>query len=392
MTNAESDLGPAAMVLGLDSHGLAVARALADAGVPVYALERDMSLPGVRSNRVRRVFPVQSFAAEHLVPALLEARRILARHTKPALLAINDRHVAKIAAHLRELQPAYGIAWAEKASQLVQLQNKIALQTVCELQGLHYPRSVTFSAVQDHALAADLRYPLILKPSRPLSSFKTLLAQDAAELKIHLETHPHDLPILCQEYVPGDDRQIYFGALMLNRGQVVGALAGRKIESYPPARGQTTIAETVDAPEVLQLTEQFFAGMGLTGPVSLELKRDPQGRYWVIEPTVGRTDFWAKLCIEAGFNQPLMEYQLATGQAVSSLDELRPSVWYDTERDPLAYLRLCWACKTLRPHGKAHAFTYLARADSAPLRAAVLNVMTRRFRQLCLSSRAKSRG
>lgn len=364
--NAATDTGPAAMVLGLDSHGLAVARALADAGVTVYALEQNLSLPGVHTNRVRRVFTVQSFAAEHLIPALLEARQALAKHSQMALLAVNDRHVAKIAAHLSQLQPAYCIAWAEKASQLVKLQNKIALQAVCEQQGLLYPRSVTFTDAQDHAMAAGLRYPLILKPSRPLSSFKTLLAQDAHELAAQLQAHAHDLPILCQEYVAGDDRQIYFGALMLNRGQVVGALAGRKIESYPPARGQTTIAETVDAPEVLQLTEQFFAGLELTGPVSLELKRDPEGRYWVIEPTVGRTDFWAELCISAGFNQPFAEFRLALGLNPQPQTTPVQTLWFDSERDPLAYPAQCWSGRSLRPMGAKLAFPYFGHGDWRP--------------------------
>lgn len=380
--------GAAAVVLGLDSHGLAVARALADGGVTVYALEKDLNQPGVLSNRVRRVFPVQDYAAEHLIPDLLAARQALSQHAKVALLAINDRQVEAIARHLPELQSAYCIAWADLAAQILMLQDKNELQAVCERQGLLYPRSVTFHTVDDSAMAAGMHYPLIIKPVRPLSSFKTLLARDADELRLHLKAYGHDLPILCQEYVPGDDRQIYFGALMLDRGRVTGALAGRKIASYPPARGQTTIAETVDEPEVLRLTEQFFAGLGLSGPVSLELKRGPDGRYWVIEPTVGRTDFWAELCISAGFNQPLMEYQLAIGQPLQAPPALADRLWFDTERDPMAWLALSRSAKSLRPMGKKPAFPYFGHRDGRPAMRSVRKLTRLAFQRLIGASAA----
>ena len=188
------------------------------------------------------------------------------------------------------------------------------------------------------------------------------------------------MPILAQEYIPGGDSSIYFGALILDRGRVVHGMAGQKIKSYPPARGQTTIAQTVDAPEVLRMTEQFFSGAGLSGPVSLELKRDPEGRYWVIEPTVGRTDFWVELCIGAGFNQPLMEWQLAAGLPVTPAGPAVHCVWYDTERDPTAWARLCWQEKTGRPRGARQLFPYLGHADWLTVARALRNVGRSRLR------------
>jgi predicted ATP-grasp superfamily ATP-dependent carboligase len=371
---------PAALVLGLDSHGLAVARALADAGVTVYSLKRDLGLPGALTNRVRGLFLVKDFTAAHLVPALERVRAELSAHDAVVLLANNDRQVEAIAQHLPELLPLYHIVWADQAPLILQLQKKNELEAVSLRQGLDYPRSVLYEhadAAQGPAAAHTLRLPVILKPVRPLSSFKTLLLQRPDELGPALQQYAHDLPILGQEYVAGGDEAIYFGALMLDRGRVLHGMAGRKIASHPPARGQTTIAETVHAPDVLRLTEQFFAGMGLSGPVSLELKRDPAGRHWVIEPTVGRTDFWVELCIGAGFNQPLMEYQLALGLPVTPPAPQRHCVWYDTERDPLAWLRLCWQERTLRPRGGRQMFTYWRGDDVRPLWSALRRLMSK---------------
>jgi predicted ATP-grasp superfamily ATP-dependent carboligase len=375
-------------VLGLDSHGLAVARALADGGVTTYAVRKHPPLPGAATNRVRATFavPRDEFMRfdDTIVPRLLAVRQQLAAHERVALIAINDRQVATIGRHLDALRPAFDIAWADSAATVLRLQQKSELEAFSRAQGLEYPQSALCEQPEPTAQALALRYPVILKPVRPLSSFKTLLVRDAAELGAALRQQAHDLPILAQEYIAGGDSSLYFGALMLDRGRVVHGMAGRKVASFPPARGQTTIAQTCSGPEateVLRQTERFFAGTGLSGPVSLELKRGPDGRWWVIEPTVGRTDFWAELCIGAGFSQPLLEFQLACGLPMQPPGPLQPCVWYDTERDPLAWVRLAWREGTLRPLAAGQRFPYAGHRDLRPLTRAVAAQVSRRTTQ-----------
>ena len=385
---AQPESPPVALVLGLDSHGLAVARALAEAGVVVYALEPNPATPGAVSNRVRRCFGLQDFSEPNLLAALRRVRKQLQEHPRVVLLAINDRQVTAVSHHLDELQSLYLISWAEQAPTILKLQRKDELEAFSIAQGLRYPKSALFVDTQPPAAGHGLQFPVILKPVQPLSSFKTLIAQDDAQLLQHLDQHRGALPILAQEYVPGGDTSIYFGALMLDRGRVLHGMAGRKIMSHPPARGQTTIAETVDAPDVIELTEQFFRGTQLSGPVSLELKRDPQGRYWVIEPTVGRTDFWAELCIGAGFNQPLIEFELAAGLPPTPARAMTPCVWYDTERDPLAWLRLSWAEKTPKPRQAQQRFPYHGHGDLRPLLRALKRLAQGRLNNLWSRHRA----
>lgn len=382
MPPKNTNAGAVALVLGLDSHGLAVVRALDDAGVTVYAVENDATPPGVATRNVAKTFYANHFDEMQLLQALPKIRHKLSAHSEVVLVAINDRQVEIIGKHMEQLQPLYKIAWSHCAATVLDLQRKDSLEKRSLKQGLNYPRSAVFSQSDQTQDTTTFHYPTIIKPVRPLSSFKTLLARDHDELLQLIQAHPQDLPILCQEYIEGDDQQIFFGALLLDHGKVIHGLAGRKIASYPPARGQTTIAETTENAEVLRLTEQFFYGLALSGPVSLELKRDPKGRYWVIEPTVGRTDFWAELCISAGFNQPLMEFQLATKQTVISPQyPMREFVWYDTERDPLAYIRLCWTEKSIRPRGKQQAFPYYRLRDWRVFAKAVINLFRNLMRR-----------
>ncbi|MCK7493607.1 MAG: hypothetical protein MZW92_21430 [Comamonadaceae bacterium] len=178
---------PAALVLGLDSHGLAIARALAESGVCVYAVEKDLSLPGASSRHPHRVFRVDSFDATDLIPGLVAIRHELAAHDRVSLLAVNDRQVEAIARQRDTVLAHYAVAWADRSDTILRLQRKSELEAVCRQQGLRYPRSVVFDSADQSGAAAGFRFPMILKPVRPLSSFKTLIARDADELARHLQ-------------------------------------------------------------------------------------------------------------------------------------------------------------------------------------------------------------
>lgn len=360
----------AALVIGMDSHGLAVARALAVKGVPVYSIERDPGLPGVASRHLRRNFPVPDFTEEHLLPALREVRAQLREHPRVVLFPMNDRQVGLIARHIDELAGLYRISWAHAAADVLRLQRKDMLERASHDAGLLYPRSVVLGELADLDQAKGMHFPLILKPVQPLSSFKVKIVDSLDEARAFVAAKQADMPLLCQEYIAGGDDALYFGELLLDRGKPVFGMTGRKVLSHPPGQGQATAAETHEDAEVLRLTEQFFAGTLLSGPAALELKRDPQGRHWVIEPTIGRTEFLVELCIAAGFNQPWMEFQLALGQAVDRPGPLIGRVWYDTERDPLVYLKSCLAGLGLRPRGKAPVFPYLGHGDGSPVQVA----------------------
>lgn len=373
--SATAPQSSAALVLGLDSHGLAVVRALARAGVAVYALEHDAALPGVRSWCPRQVFLRPNPDLDRLYDDLVDVRHALAHHDTVSLLAMNDRQVGALAGSLARLRPLYRLAWADAADEVLRLQRKDRLMQHCARRGLRSPASELVVAPAALHAAKRLAFPVIAKPVHPLSGFKTVLAHRFEDLQQQLASHGDSFPVVVQEYVPGDDRQIFFAALMLDRGRVVASLCGRKLASFPPARGQTTAAETVHMPEVQALAQRFFADSRISGPVSLEVKRDPEGRFWVIEPTVGRTDFWVGLCIRAGFNLPLLEHQVACGLRPADLPAWRPAQWYDSERDPLALLKFVW--KARRGLAARRCYSFADLRDWPPMVAALPRLFER---------------
>ncbi|MDX1538472.1 hypothetical protein [Arsukibacterium sp.] len=367
----------AALVIGVCSHGLSVIRSLHANGVTVFAIEKSTDIPGVKTNTISQLFQVKDFSAEELLISLPQIRKSLSQWNEIVLFATNDNHVKFICDFFPQLTTYFKISWAEQREMVGQLIDKRNLEHFSKAAGLNYPKSAIINqSSQKDTVLSDFRYPVIIKPAKPLSSFKTQIARSHEEVNKLTEKFAADLPFVAQEYIEGGDQTLYFCALTLEAGALVQSMVGQKISSFPPARGQTTIAQTSENHEVTDFTLRFFAQFKLSGPVSLEMKKAPDNTYWVIEPTVGRTDFWSELCIKAGFHQPYQEFLIALGQKAST-QSLTGAVWFDCERAPLNYFKACRAKKTFKPFGKPPAFTYFRLGDLKPFFAACLLLLKR---------------
>lgn len=364
MTDLQFDVPPA-VVVGICGHGLAMVRALHGAGVPVVAIEANPALPGVRT-RLARVIMVPSIHGDALVDALQALAARIVAPARPVLFLTNDSMVRTLGQCWPLLEGRYALSWADARDRLVPLLDKPALEARCQASGVQYPQTFVLGSASDvDAAAAAIGFPMIAKPARPLSSFKTALPADAAALHELTARHQQDLPFLVQRYIPGDDTRIHFSAMYLDRGVPLARFDGHKLRSRP--MGHTSIAEPLVDDAVHQQTLRFFEGLGLSGPVSLELKRDTDNSLWVIEPTIGRTDFWVGLCIANGVNLPLVEYLHQTGQAVPPQQQRDERLWFNEDRDPFGRW---WV--NARPRkamrGRDSSFVYLHRVDPGPAR------------------------
>ncbi len=364
-----------AVVVGLCSHGLATVRALARHGVQVHALEANQDLPGFRT-RLARVHLVPDINGPGLVSSLLEIRRLIGGVKRPVLFLINDNMVREYAAGSDALEEKYALSWDHARQTIRSLLHKDAIEKRCLEVGLPYPKSRILESFSQAHDSTGLDYPLIVKPVRPLSRFKVKLAGNRRELSEIVQNYASELPFLIQEYVPGDDRSLFFSALYLDKGKVLARFEGRKLRSYPPARGGTTAAEPFAHQQAHEAACAFFSGLELSGPVSLEFKADTTGQLYVIEPTVGRTDFWVGCCIANGVNLPYLEYCHQVGHPLPSTEQARRSLWFHTELDPLA--PLAWK-KQARDMGLLYrgTFSYFARDDWKPWRLAAFKTSLR---------------
>lgn len=359
---------PCAVVVGLCAHGLTIARSLHKAGIRVIGLEANVGLPGVRT-RCAEVRIIPDINGRGLVDSLVGMAAAIGCTQRPVLFLTNDRMTETIGAHAASLASAYRLSWLSSREAILPLLRKDCIESRCSETGLNYPR--TRLVLNPDALTTetgDLRFPLIVKPTKPISAFKTIVADSLESLSLARAQVAQSLPVIVQEFVPGDDRSIRFGALYLKDGEILVRFEGRKLRSRP--MGHTTIAISAPDDHIHELTAQFFKGLRLSGPVSLELKHGPDGKQWVIEPTVGRTDFWVGLCIANNVDLPLIEYESETSDRRISSMQKDTHIWINGERDPgaVAWL-LAYAPGTL--FGRRLRGVYADGRDFRPFMAAL---------------------
>lgn len=364
---------PPAIVVGACGHGLALVRGLQQQRINVLLLEANLQQPGART-RLAELLPIADINGPALIDALLALRPRILCPGVPVLFLTNDTMVRTVGQHWDRLASSYRLSWADSRQALLPLLEKSVLEERCRATGLSYPKTFVLQSAQDvDAALAEIPFPIIVKPARPLSRFKTSQPADRQQLLELVQRFGGDLPFLVQQFIPGDDRSIHFSALYLADGQVLARFDGHKLRSRP--LGHTSIAESLPDEAVYQQTCRFFAGLGLSGPVSLELKKDGKGGIWVIEPTVGRTDFWVGLCIANGVNLPAIEYAHQTGWAQPAPAQSDETIWFNEDRDPFGALWLRWR-SGVAIRGRGASRLYLGHdADPGPAQ-----VFKRRFR------------
>jgi D-aspartate ligase len=326
---------PAAVVVGLCAHGLAVARSLGRNGVEVHALEANDTLPGT-ATRHAVLHSARDVNGAGLIDALLELRpRLGNRAGSPVLFLTNDNMVSVVADAWPRLADHYRLSWSHCRETIAGLVLKSSLRAHCHRAGLPYPGTWQLDCPGEAVkLAPQLRFPVIAKPVRPLRGFKVRVLHSGADVERLAHEFPTDFPVLIQDWIPGEESRLAFCALYLDRGRVVARFDGRKLRERP--MGHTTVAEPEPDPAAFDAALRFFDGLHLSGPVSLELKRDTGGTPWVIEPTVGRTDFWLGCCIANGVDLPYLEYRHQAGLAMPRTRQRHRYVWVNAERDPLS--------------------------------------------------------
>ncbi|WP_020679656.1 GNAT family N-acetyltransferase [Marinobacterium rhizophilum] len=358
---------PCALVIGLCSHGLAIARSLQRLGIEVHAFEANSAIPGALTNSAH-IHYVENIKDNSLVDDLLAFRQRIPASRDIVLFPSNDNNVRIIASNIDRLRGDFILSWEGCVDQVQKYLLKSNIEGRCREVGLNYPASVVLETGDDlTSQVASLKPPFIIKPANPQSGFKAIKCTSVTELDAVVEHFSGDYPFLVQEWVSGTDKDLYFCALYLDNGLPLVSFEGNKLASYPPALGQTTVAVSVDMPELRELTTTFFDGLGLCGPVSLEFKRDEAGRYWIIEPTVGRTDFWIGLCIRAGCDLPAIEYLASTGQAVpASTSDYTPTIWFDSERDAFGPIKYLGRFVPGRSDAKRPVFSFFSWRDLKP--------------------------
>ncbi len=316
-----------AVVVGLTPTALGLVRSVAPYCSQVIALESNMDEPGIgtRMCKVRMVPSLQDHAA--LLDQLVALAATMP--ARPVLFLTTDEHVLWAAGPARAVLEAHYHLLLPPAPVCEDLMFKERFLALAAREGWPVPKGgfLPVDGLTDAIRREGLRFPVILKPSiktsawerRGLSKAYIVQTPDEAQAVVRLAQGAVD-HLLAQEYLEGADDQVNFCLYLAVPGLEPLAFSGRKLLQWPPLRGSTAVCEPVDAPELETFTREMFGRLGVQGFASLEVKYGADGKFVIIEPTIGRVDLQSPVAALNGMNMPLVAYLGALGRP----EEARP--------------------------------------------------------------------
>ena len=331
------------MVVGGSANALGVLRSLSHCDLHLLC---DNSNAPAWSSRFGQKYRSNDTKAPSVVDELLALGKKFGA-VKPVLLLTEEKTVVHVSAAREQLKSYYRFLFCAP-SMLLALQSKSGFQQLANQVGAAIPQGRILTQLADLDLIHDLNYPCVFKPLEQNEAYskqfkKAYKVNSAEEVASLYPAISQVMPqMIVQEWLEGADSDIYFCLAYLNaEGQLVSSFTGRKIRSWPLQVGGTAscTAAPEAATELTEKTLQFCQAIGYVGQIGMEFKFDAKrGGFFMIEPTVGRTDYQHEIATLSGQNvlakivQSLTDNSDPTPKNFSP-HETKKVVWYDEIAD-----------------------------------------------------------
>ena len=337
------------IVLGGGANGLVAVRSLAQAGFsPIIVVDTYYDVAAATRYAQRHL--VTTFDGEAFIDEMLRLRKglphggvLINADDRPLLTLSRYRH--RLASYFKFQLPSHEL--------LSSLTLKEPFYQLAQRGGFPVPRTLLLHNRSDLGLLRDLRPPLCVKPNGRSAAYDDSF-QKAYRVESHAEAH-----VLCervldaigqvivQEWIEGPNNSIYFSLCYMGQPAAV-SFTGRKGRSWPPQVGFGTScwAAPEVAEELEELTLRFFHSIGITtGFASMEYKRDQRdGRFLMVEPTVGRIDGLVEISALCGVNLCHVAYCDLAGLPSPPLKLDPTHVWRDEFKDFISARMLGTRC------------------------------------------------
>lgn len=309
---------------------LAVVRSLARRGIQVTVAAPSLnSLAGASRHAHRRlVLPdpmthPRRLAEELVALAVREPGMVWIPVADPSLVVVDEIRAQLPGVHI-PIPPSGALARAWDKSHLPE---------VAKTAGFLVPRTwLPSNAAGVRALAAELPYPVVLKPRQSrwrgpygfvAGTVDYVRARD--DLLPAWEAMHASIPApLIQERVTGTGMGLF---LLADHGRVLARFAHRRLREKPPSGGVSVLCESIPVPADLAVrADRLMKALDWHGVCMIEFKIDARdGRPWLIEIN---PRFWGslELAVAAGVDFPWLLFQLALGHPAQGPSSYRVGV------------------------------------------------------------------
>jgi D-aspartate ligase len=318
---------PGAIVIGGDYQGLGIVRSLGRRGVDVLVIDDERSI-GRHSRYATAAVRVGELRDEETtVASLLELGR---RHglegwvvfpTREETVAALSRHRERLLEQFRIPTPPWDVVrWAWDKRNTYEIAAELDIAT---------PRTWRVGSVEELA-AIDGEPPFAVKPAIKerflyATGAKAWRADTRAELDARFREAAKLVgaeEVIVQELIPGSGETQLAYCAFCRDGHPHASMVVRRLRQHPPLFGRaSTFVETIDHPELEELSQRFLRRIGYYGLVELEYKHDVRDGLTKLLDVNARTWGYHSLGQRAGVDFPYLLYadQLSLGVP----DELR---------------------------------------------------------------------
>lgn len=311
-----------AVVLGGDYQGLGIVRSLGRHGVPVCIVDDEPSI-GRMSRYARSCDRIADLGDEQrLVAELLRLGRRrgwdgwVLYPTREESVAALSRQRARLSEFFRVPTASWeSIRWAW---------DKRNTYEIAARAGVPSPRTCQPSAVADLD-GVEGEPPWVIKPAIKehfiyATKAKAWRVDSRRELRELFERAVEIVgpgEVMVQELIPGDGRQQYAYGALYAHGKPVATMVARRLRQHPPEFGRaSTYVETIEEPEVEELSERLLRHIGYDGLVELEYKRDPRSGDFKLLDFNARTWGYHSIAHAAGVDFPYLLFRQQLGLPV----------------------------------------------------------------------------
>ncbi|MUV60663.1 carboxylate--amine ligase, partial [Halobacterium sp. CBA1126] len=214
--------------------------------------------------------------------------------------------------------------------------DKASLYETCEDLGVPYPETHRLSEVDPEDAAAELGFPLVVKPARK-REFEEAVGTNVVEVADREEyldvvemAQETGIEIMAQEKVPvarGEDHSL--ASYVPEDGDPLAVVGNARVRA-PLGYGTSCVVERVERPEIRERALAVIENAGYHGISEAEFVYDRDRDEFVLLDVNTRPWKWISMPVQAGANLPMAAYADATG-ADYDPDPTRDARWLSLE-------------------------------------------------------------
>jgi len=325
------------LLMGGDCSALGVARNLVSRGIPVRFLPGTNAL-ATYSRHVHSIAGWPGAEADTAI-AFLEGLAKSGQCMDWVLIPAGDSEVRLVTNHYDALSHYYRLSTPPWSVTRYCGDKQLTYARAADL-GIGHPRTYRID-IESEAAAADLDYPVILKPAmkegvNALTVAKAWRADDRAQF-LSLFREAHTLAgaggLVVQEMIPDDGTNQFSYCAFCDNGEPRLVMAARRTRQRPRKAGTGTFVETLPPQDFEAEAAIFLRSLNYTGLVEIEFMRDPRdGRFKLIDVNP-RIWTWHALGLPAGVNFAHAAWLHAAGQPVTPARAAAGHSWIYGIRD-----------------------------------------------------------